>query len=390
MKVWLLWLLVVVMGGHGVIEAQRPDAPSYGKRGDFAVGTREYIIEDAVRPLMATVWYPASDDTDANATTRYTLHALIGVAGRAVSEADWADVRSPLVVFSHGSGGSRVLALWLTEHLASHGFVVVAIDHPQNNVAATLSGGQDFPLSYALRPLDVLRAIDWARSEADFRDMVDGDRVAVIGHSFGGYTALSVGGARLDMDKLQAWCDAQNDPEQALALTIGVCFLENAGQQIAEYRGYDDVPTGAWDATVTEGVRAVVALAPWNAPIMNQEANETPTLFIVGDSDRVTPAERDTFVMFDEMRHADRWLVTFELADHYIFVDTCAPSLLAFGAFGSCSDGVWDMQRAHDLSNHYIVAFLRHYLYDNDEAISVFDERMPRGLWLEHQEAVSP
>jgi predicted dienelactone hydrolase len=372
-----------------ISHAQRPDAPPYAERGSYAVGTIDVDLEDGNRTLEATVWYPADETTDAEATVTYPLVLVASVQGIAVRDANIADGTFPVIVFSHGSGGSKVLGLWMTEHLASHGFIVIAMNHAGNDVQATLDGEQDFATNYAQRPIDVLRAIDWLEEQNQVHPLlaghIDTATVGVVGHSFGGYTALSAGGSQINMDALGSWCTmAQETDAINNNIAEGVCFLLEIADDIAKSRGYSDVPSGAWDMTHNEAIQAVVALAPWNGPILSHEQNDTPTLFIVGEADTVTPPERDAYMMYDAMTQAERWLISLALGDHYLFVDSCPPALLVFGAFDSCSDDVWDIQRAHDLSNHYMTAFLLHYLQGDDEALNVFAEDIPRGLSLRH------
>jgi len=132
----LLWLV----GLTSLVNAQRFDAPPYAERGPYAVGTFDFIIEDDTRPLAGTVWYPAQPSEEDPAT--YLVAPTLRVPGTAIRDAAPDETASPypLVVLSHGSGGSSVLHLHFTERLASYGFVVIAADHPRNNVIAGTFG----------------------------------------------------------------------------------------------------------------------------------------------------------------------------------------------------------------------------------------------------------
>ncbi len=222
--------------------------------------------------------------------------------------------------------------------------------------------------SYVHRPADVLRLIDYAGTLSDdaLAGMVDRERVAVTGHSFGGYTALAAGGGRLDFDSLATWCDTNERKAETLILTFGVCFMRDEAERLAELRGLTSVPTGAWPALSDERIDAIVALAPWNGPILDVAEVRIPTLLVVGTADDVTVPERDAFSIFERLSNAA--LVTLENAGHYIFVDSCPAIAEPLGLFNQCSDDVWDMQRAHDLTNHFSTAFLLAHLKDDQEA----------------------
>jgi dienelactone hydrolase len=147
------------------------------------------------------VWYPSDAGTSSGSPASLDLLvtdiALPGVR----RDADVATgERFPLVVFSHGSGGVRFQSWFLLQALASHGYVVVAPDHAGNTSLDLLMGtSEPFPVVASNRPRDVSFAIDrmLARSSEPtdlLAGAVDGSRIAVAGHSFGGFTALAVAG----------------------------------------------------------------------------------------------------------------------------------------------------------------------------------------------------
>lgn len=98
----------------------------------------------------------------------------------------------PLVIISHGSGGSH-LAYWtLAHHLARNGFIVGMPEHPGNNRNDdSLAGTVD---NLVNRPRHILVAITWFFGSRKFAGLLKPDSVAIIGHSMGGYTALAVAG----------------------------------------------------------------------------------------------------------------------------------------------------------------------------------------------------
>jgi dienelactone hydrolase len=98
--------------------------------------------------------------------------------------------RWPLIVFSHHSGGSRRAATFLTTHLASHGYVVGALDHSEV-VAPEIAGNLDEMI--VSRVPDVLFLVGrLLETGADDSSAPDAQRIGIVGHSFGGWTALAV------------------------------------------------------------------------------------------------------------------------------------------------------------------------------------------------------
>jgi predicted dienelactone hydrolase len=102
--------------------------------------------------------------------------------------------RWPLVVISHGSGGSNLSNRTLAAHLARHGFVVAMPEHPRDNRGDNQLAGTDAIL--AQRPADIRLVMDWAFSNDLFASSLQPDTAAIIGHSSGGYTALAVAGGQ--------------------------------------------------------------------------------------------------------------------------------------------------------------------------------------------------
>jgi predicted dienelactone hydrolase len=411
------------------VRAQGPEMPQYEPRGPYPVGTREFVIEDSVRPLNVAIWYPALNPTGAPESTTYDT-GFFPLPGQAIRDAapDPAHGPYPLVIFSHGAGGFRYQSVFFTEHLASYGFVVMAADHPGSTTRDYLETAADYraalelvvggpaglarllahmqrkadfsqkmSTSFALRPLDVLREIDYAgtltAAGGALAGLIDTDRVAVTGHSFGGYTAIAAGGARLDFGALDQWC---RQPE-GLAFHPGAdpaftstsisrgqaavnCLVRGLGEEIAHARGLDGVPAGLWPPTTDSHIRAVVALAPWDSSVFGPDglaALTVPTMIQVGSADSMTPPERDAYPFYTEIASTDKALVVFQGADHLLFVNGNIPLLPG--------DPAWDMDQAHGLIDHLATAFLLATLNgDADAAAALAPEAVNFvGVWYQ-------
>src|SRR5262245_59603704 len=112
-------------------------------RGAFPVGVCTFDANDRARnrSLPIEIWYPATDahrgqDVSDAGCDRYELISGFPSAPQeAVRSAAPRPGRYPLVLFSHGLGGHRRQSTFLCTHLASHGYVVAAVDHTGNTVA---------------------------------------------------------------------------------------------------------------------------------------------------------------------------------------------------------------------------------------------------------------
>ena len=179
-----------------------PDA-----QGPFEVGVTTLRFQDERgKDLVADVWYPAQTSSDdALATYEYTV-----ITGRSYQDPP-VDLRfgaHPLVAFSHGYISIRYQSYYLMEHLASHGFIVIATDHPtntlfdldeSNNTRMMLERPDD--IRYSVDHLQVL-----AQGDGRFSNALRDDHYAVIGHSFGAVTAMWLGGGQVDWEVLASYC----------------------------------------------------------------------------------------------------------------------------------------------------------------------------------------
>lgn len=98
-----------------------------------------------------------------------------------------------------------------------------------------------------------------------------------------------------------------------------------------------------------------------------------PMLIIGGTGDNLVPYEWGVRPVYDHTSSQQKALVTLENADHFISLSSCADAPTTLELVGNdfyylCSDAVWDMDRAHDLMNHFIVAFLLDQLKGDAEA----------------------
>ena len=100
--------------------------------------------------------------------------------------------RRPVVLLSHGFGGRFETIAWLPAGLVGRGAIVVSVNHPNSTT-------WDVDLRQALehwtRVQDLRAALDWLLGDAEWMRRVDDSRIAAVGFSFGGWTALSMGGA---------------------------------------------------------------------------------------------------------------------------------------------------------------------------------------------------
>ena len=124
---------------------------------------------------------------------------------------------TPLIVFSHGLGGSRLSYMHLGRHWASQGFISIHLQHAGSDrsiwtasglaVLSSLKSAASTDNAIA-RARDVSFAIDQVQKETSLSKLIDFECIAVAGHSFGANTALLAAGAKFRLDgKLMSFAD---------------------------------------------------------------------------------------------------------------------------------------------------------------------------------------
>jgi len=237
-------------------------APDPTRPGPYPVGVTRIELHDEARDrvLLTEVWYPAAESVRGEPPAPATSYlppdlAVLAdnatiplVAVRDVPIAD--DGPYPMVAFSHGSGGIRFQNTFQCEHLASHGYVVVAPDHQGNTFFD--SSGTSEELSVA-RPLDIIYVLDrfsefTVTPGNRFEGWIDLDEgFGVTGHSFGGFTAVAT--ASMDSRIAAALPMAFGGPVSAdysaatllMLATVDLTIGPSGNQAIRET--YDAIPS---------------------------------------------------------------------------------------------------------------------------------------------------
>lgn len=311
--------------------------------GPFSVGRQVVEMTDTARgrTLTVDVWYPAEPDAT-GVPSRYSFLPTIFFDSKVALDAPpVADAEPfPLVVYSHGSGGLRYVSTYLTETLASHGFVVIAPDHTGNTAVDQIAGTDVSREQNAINRVadvdfvvtDLLRRNQTAGDP--FEGSVDPDRIGITGHSFGGFTAL--------------------------AAPVG--FTNGAGSVPADPR-----------------FQAVVAMAPYSEIIDDAglEAVDVPTLLITGTKDTTTPIEPMTTRPWELVTGRPLFRVDITDAGHQSFTDVCdyqqllptlpdVPSVLVDTvdelASQGCPEEFLDIERAHQVIDTFVISFLETHL----------------------------
>lgn len=380
LRVLLLTAFILTMGNTAVSQvdtffsAPVADAPELAPRGAYSVGVRTLEIKNPNqvdilnfdknsgkapvydRPLKIEVWYPATIPPGVEERTVYEMGLpggdkgvpsapkTVAVPGKALRDAaPLKGKQYPLVIVSHGYPGSRYFLSYLSENLASKGYVIAAIDHT-DSVFGDEKAFQSTLLNRANDQLFTVGAMEeLAGRPGHFLDgMVDSSRVAIIGYSMGGYGALASAGA------------GYSSTSMAHRVVPGGYFADW------------EEGSPKYQARLRKEIRAVVAISPWGAqpPYNAWDAAglagiHTPMLVIAGDQDDVSDYAHGIKPAFEEAVHSDRCMLVYENARHNLGGNPAPPEALAsFQTREFFEEPVWRKDRITAINQHFITAFL--------------------------------
>jgi predicted dienelactone hydrolase len=255
--------------------------------------------------LRITIWYPAEAAAVEQPITIGPPGKPVFDVGSVAPDAPFAaDGRHPVILLSHGYGGSAQLMGWFGIAMARDGYVVIAVDHPGNNGAdpMTVAGAS----LWWDRAEDLRTALRAAEQDPVVAPHVDASRIGVAGFSAGGFTALVAAGARVDRDHFRRFCTTNPDdgvcrPQREFKMTpadVDALFarLEYAAE-LAK----------APDDHAVPGVRAAFAISPALVQALDQASLEHMTTLVqimLGDADTVAPPATNGLVAARLIPHA--------------------------------------------------------------------------------------
>ena len=268
-----------------------------------------------------------------------------------------------MIIVSHGYSNDPDEMSWLTENLASKGYVVAAIRHDD----PPITDPSRFPQLLMRRPLDIAFVAQTLQSMLAAEHLVDPRRTALVGYSMGGYGVLTAAGATLD-------------PAGAAVKSVP------GGLMRPFARG------GELSASIgVRGLRAVVAISPagggplaaWGAAGLRSIA--APLLLIAGDDDRTVDYAGGARAIFDMASGAHRYLLTFKGAGHALGLDP-APQSMRRRLWDQdwFEDPVWRKERINAINAHFITAFLDRYVKGDesrDAYLNVPVTESSAGVW---------
>lgn len=278
--------------------------------------TRSNWQNNAERPILWSAWYPTEDTPDKQSLPEHFFDL-----GNVIENAEpTKQNKLPVVMLSHGTGGTAESLGWLARSLVHKGYVVLGASHHGNTgLEPYLAEGF---LCWWERATD-LSVLLSSMIEAGFlAGRLDMGRVSAVGFSLGAYTVLALAGARTSLAEFEAWRKANKITEG------GPKEFPNAADSIQTLLKSSEAFRASWarhqDDVTDPRIKSVVAIAP-PSPVrsftqQSISALQLPVTILTGGDDREAPSS-----------HCVEWLVAqntafqhFDLGQyvgHYTFLE---------------------------------------------------------------------
>jgi predicted dienelactone hydrolase len=317
---WVKRLAVVFVV---VVVAAVAYVASTARRSANPVGFQVVRVESPSGPVAVAIWYPTSGTPW---PTTFMGGTLLSVA----RDGPVAGNGLPVVLVSHGNGGSALSHVDLAMDLASAGFVVAAPTHAGDNYAD--ESRQASPALFNQRAGQLRATLDYVLKAWPGAAHVDADRVGSFGMSAGAFTVLTLVGGKPDMAAIREHC--------RLAAEFICKALAQVGSPLLQ--GAD----GAGSFVADPRIRAAVIAAPglgFTFADGGLADVRVPVQVWSGDRDDTVPFATNTAIVLQGLgRHAEAHRI--KGATHLSFLAPCG----VLNPPAICSDpGGFDREEAH-------------------------------------------
>jgi len=339
----VLLAAALCLSARPVAAAALPGSASDATRVEFKAGemARQSSSRSAAlrnggnAQIRMLLWYPAASS---EAELPVDAGSPVFVAGTVAAKVPFADdLRHPLVLLSHGFGGTARQMTWLGAALARAGYVAVAVDHPgTNGIDGITAQGAYAPWE---RASDLSAALDLVLGDPALASHVDRDRVGVAGFSMGGFAAALIAGARADFGSFTAFCQS---PRRDAICNKQVEFALDYAQRgpvldapaMAEIRGREK---SDWRDT---RIKAAFLIDPALGPALSAASLRqirVPITVIYGTADTIAPPPSNALLIGNSIPGAA--LIPLQDVGHYDFLSECSKAARRQGVI-YCQDGM--------------------------------------------------
>ena len=330
----LKWMLAALLASVVVLSLTSQDNAQTLDGAPFKVGvasrhllpTEPYDWRGAgMHALLEVIWFPAESGADPKPQRIPPVGPAIFEAAPAAPEAKIAasPAKLPLILLSHGTGGTAQTLAWFATALAAHGYIVVGVNHPGNNAMEPYTV-QGFTLWWE-RAKDLSTVLDDILADPDFGPHVDRRRIGGAGFSLGGYTMIELAGGKTSREHYANACRASPDQVSCKPPPEFPDLIAKSNALAATDPAYAKALREDGASYRDSRIRAVFTMAPALGPAFAPASLKTiaiPVAIVAGAQDSIVPVDANAKYDAAQIPHAALTIFPGEV-DHYVFVDEC-------------------------------------------------------------------
>ncbi|WP_432378767.1 alpha/beta hydrolase family protein [Duganella sp. P38] len=291
---------------------------------------RAFAADPNGKPLAVGIWYPSQA-----ATRPFTMGTTIMPVA---PEAPIDGSALPMIVISHGTGGSMLDHHDTAIALADAGYVVAAVTHGGDNYADQRRA------TYIMdRPVQISRVIDYMRTSWGGGGVIDAGRIGMFGFSAGGFTTLVNIGGKPDFARMAPMCRLHPSD-------FACQLMAKAGDSIAAPDQRD-----VWDKRIRAAVVAAPALGFTLSPDGLNNVR-IPVQLWRAEDDVVLPHPRYAEAVRQALPVAPDYHVV-PNAGHFDFLAPCSDALAKIAPPICQSAAGFDRAAFHQTFNASVVRF---------------------------------
>jgi predicted dienelactone hydrolase len=270
--------------------------------------------------LLTTIWYPAVDSTVEQPLQVPGLNIfLLGSVARN-AELAVAPRKFPLILLSHGTGGTALSLAWFGTALAAHGYIVAGVNHPGNNAAEpyTVEGFS----TWWEQARDLSEVIDVVLKDSTFGSRIDATRVGAAGFSLGGYTMIEIAGGITDPAAFIDFCASPKADGICTSPPEFPTLFEDFQKLVKEN---PEFLRHATDSYHDARVRSVFAMAPALGPAFRPASLTKITIpveIVAGEGDTNVPISSGAKYFAGNIP-GSKLIIYPGAVGHYVFLDSC-------------------------------------------------------------------
>jgi predicted dienelactone hydrolase len=318
--------IVVSLSGSGRAQTSGNTPPAVGVASRYLLPQGAYDWRGSpAHSASEAIWYPAEAGAVAKPQRIPPVGEAVLEAAPVASNAKIAaaPAKFPLILLSHGTGGSAQSLAWFATALAARGYIVAGINHPGNN-AIEPHTVQGFMLWW-LRAKDLSTMLGDLLADDEFGPRIDKNRIGAAGFSLGGYTMIELAGGITSRAQFSAGCAATPTPQSCKPPPEFDDLVAQSEALAKTDAAYAKALQGDGASYRDPRIRAVFAMAPALGPAVTEKSLKSiaiPVAIVAGESDHVVPVDANAKRYAAAIPHAALTIFPGGV-DHYVFLDTC-------------------------------------------------------------------